>query len=95
MYYVWFHAYQPGDEDCWVVISREEYDRLKPYEHDMRNGNFPYEDESEEEDEEGTVEGSSLGHLIFQTIMSRGDADLRRSEIDRIPSENIIEVALC
>lgn len=93
MYYVWFHEFHPGDEDRWVVISQREYDILKPYEGDLRQGNIP----EYEEDEDGNliVEGDDLSSLIFQTIMSYPDADLRRSEINNIPSENIIEIALC
>ena len=93
MYYVWFHAFQPGEEDRWVVISKDEYDILNPYEGDLRQGNIP----CNEEDDDGNVivEGEDFESLIYDTIMSRDDADLRPSEIKNILSENIIEIALC
>lgn len=81
IYYVWFHNYHYDEDDNWVVISKEEYDLIKPYESELSRGNG--------------VKDNTLEDLIFTTIRDREDADLRPSEIEDILTENIIEVALC
>lgn len=81
MKYAYFKSYIPGDDDEWVKISDEEFQTLDPYQNELCMGNLPGD--------------TAIEKLVWEVIKDRPDLDLRKSEINAIPDDDIIEIAIC
>lgn len=79
-YIAYYRSYFYDQDDRCVQLSREEYEKLLPYEHELRNSNSITQE---------------LSNFVWDTLYSKNDFNLDVFEEMDDDKLEVIEIAVC